>query len=254
MIPTVPLSAVLIVKNAEATLDRTLVSAAFCDEIVVLLDAGSSDRSRAIAESRGARVHTRTFDDFAAQKNHAVSLARNEWVLSLDADEQVTPELAAEIQRLIGSAASASSAASAYRIRRRTYFLNRLLRFGGHQSDRPVRLFRRSAARFEGRVHEEVRVKGSTRDLTAPLLHFTTASAREYFRKLNHYTDLEAQALQAGGSLFWKPTGRFVQKYLAQLGFLDGWAGFVYAVLSGYYEFVRQAKFWQKSQNISANM
>ncbi len=260
------LTAVLIAKNAEATLERTLASVAFCDEIVVL-DSGSSDRTAAIAALHGARVHLRTFDSFAAQKNHAVSLASHDWILSIDADEAVTPELAAEIRRVLadGPDAADTGVAAGYRIPRRTFFMGQALRFGGHQSDRPVRFFRRSAGSFAGKIHEEVRVEGRVDRLRSPLLHYTTLTAKDYLRKLNHYTDLEVESLrdrsQDGGQgagrrsdIWLRPIARFGQKYFLQLGLADGWAGFVYAFLSGYYEFVRLAKFWNKPGNLSANI
>lgn len=263
----VRLSAVYIVKNGAETLRRSLESTAFCDEVIVL-DSGSSDASREIAAAAGAKVHERAFDDFASQKNHAVGLAVGDWILSVDADEVVTPELAVEIRRAAAgtdrvepdAVPAAGASITAYQVKRHTYFLGSLLRFGGHQSDRPVRLFRKIAGRFEGRVHEEVRVTGRVGRLTAPLLHHSTRTVKEYCAKLNHYTDLEAErmgesaAAPKASAILLKPWARFAQKYLLQLGFADGWPGFVYAGLSGYYELVRQAKFWQKSKNYSANI
>lgn len=248
------LSAVIITKNAEPTIADTLESLRFCDEVIVL-DSGSSDRTREIAAGRGARVEVRPFDDFASQKNAAVALAAGEWVFSIDADEAVPPGLADEI-----SAAVRRGDRAVYRVRRDTTFMGRTLRYGGHQSDRPIRLFPRQSARFEGGVHEALCTELPVRTLRSPLRHRSTPDIREYMKKLRHYTDLEACRLEASGirvrrrTVAFKPFARFLQKYVVQLGFADGSMGLVYALLSGYYEFVRQAKFWQITRNDSANI
>ncbi len=250
------LSAVIIVKNAELTLPATITSLGFCDEVIVL-DSGSSDRSREIAQMLGAQVSERTFDNFAAQKNYAISLASGDWVLSIDSDEVVIADLAREIRAVIERP---EAAGAAFRVRRRTTFLGKVLRFGGHQSDRPIRIFAKGSGRFVGEVHETFEAAGKIEQLKSVLLHHSTATVKEYLRKLNHYTDLEVKQVEVSAALptrtkvVLKPLARFAQKYLIELGFADGQIGLVYAVLSGYYELIRQAKLWQKSKNYSANI
>lgn len=250
------LSAVLIVRNAELTLARALKSVAFCRERVVV-DSGSTDGSAAVARGHGAEVFVRAFDNFASQKNDAIGRTSSDWVFSIDADEEAPPALADEIRSRIESDGGRFAA---YRLARRTFFFGKEIRYAGHQDDRPVRLFRKSRARFAGNVHETVVVDGPIGDLRTPLNHFTTATAGDYFKKLRLYTDLETQTLSDRArpvrrrDLWLRPWLRFGEKYVWKLGFLDGWTGFVYSSLSGYYEFVRYAKFWEKSHNLSDKM
>ncbi len=250
------ISLAMIVRNEQAVVARALSSAGFCGDRVVV-DSGSTDGTIAAARALGARVYERRFDDFASQKNHAVSLCEGPWVLVLDADETVPPELAAEIQARVRADAGRYAA---YRIPRSTYFMRGRMRFGGHQDDRPVRLFLKSAAAFEGRVHETVQVAGLIGDIRSSLRHDSTATAGQFLNKLHLYTDLEAAALADRGrkprrtDLALRPPLRFAEKYVLKAGFLDGRTGFVYAALSAYYEFVRQAKFCEKSLRLSDNI
>ncbi|MBI3252147.1 MAG: glycosyltransferase family 2 protein [Candidatus Omnitrophica bacterium] len=243
------LSAVLITRNEEDKIGSCLKNLSFCDEIIVV-DSGSTDGTVAGAERHGARVVVKPFVDFASQKNFAVAQARGEWILSVDADEIVTPALREEIRGCLER-----PSAAAYSLVRRNFIFGKRLRFGGSGHDEPVRLFRKGRARFEGLVHETLRVDGAVGRLTAPLLHYSTADVRSFFRKLSLYAELEARSLvrgKAGMPLssrgLWKPVGRFSQRYFIWGGFLDGAPGFIFAVLSGYYEFVREAIFWEMQE------
>ncbi len=240
------LSAVLIVKNEEKNIADCLEALAFADEIIVV-DSGSSDRTLELARAKGAKTSTRAFDDFASQKNYAAGQASYEWILSIDADERVSEPLRAEILNTIAS----SEARDAYAVHRKTNFFGRDFRASGLQDDAPIRLFRRGRARFENPVHEIVRVDGRTGKLKAPLYHRSFQTIKEHLAKLQHYTEVEAQKsvrLKKTGFLsafFMRPFYRFFSLYVLKLGFRDGLPGFFYAVLSGYYEWVRQMKIWE---------
>jgi len=239
------LSAVIITKNEEALLADCLRSLSFCDETVVV-DSGSDDGTVRIAEACGARIFKREFDNFAEQKNYAVSKASGDWVLSIDADERIPAALAEEIR-----AAVRSGQFFAYAVPRRTYFLGKLLKYGGSLNDRPVRLFRKASAAFQSPVHETLRIEGETGSLNTAMVHLTGDTVGRYLNKLNHFTDLEARKLRGRGkplsvpSMLAMPLLRFFQVYFVKRGLLDGHAGFVYALWSGYYEFIRHAKHHQ---------
>jgi glycosyltransferase involved in cell wall biosynthesis len=240
------LSAVVITRNEEARIGRCLTSLSFCDEIVVV-DSGSDDQTTLEAAKLGARVLVRPFDDFASQKNFAVSQARGTWVLSVDADEVAAPGLGEEILRVL----QAAEVFAAYALPRHNFIFGKRLRFGGNGKDAPIRLFRKGRAVFEGLVHESLRVEGAVGRLKGTLLHYSTSDMRRYFQKLTLYAALEAERLQEQKARFSfftlcsKPVGRFFQRYIVQGGFLDGTPGFLFAAFSGYYEFVRYAIFWE---------
>lgn len=224
------LSIVVITRNEEANIAACLRSVAFADEVVVV-DSGSTDATVAIAREMGARVvGTADWPGFGPQKNRALELARGDWVLSLDADERVGPELAEEIK-----AAVRQDGASAFEIPRLTQFCGQWIRHCGWTPDHVLRLFRRGSARFsDDLVHERVvtNTQGTPRRLLNPLLHYSYPSPGHYWRKLEHYSQAWAAQRHAEGRT--TSMGRavlsgvvaFVRSYFLRLGFLDGAMGF----------------------------
>jgi glycosyltransferase involved in cell wall biosynthesis len=215
------------------------------DEIVVL-DSDSTDATVAIAERFGARVATRPFDDFGRQKQAALERATGEWILSIDADERVTPELAREIARAVRD----PGAADGYWVRRTMVYLGRRLRFGGAGSEWILRLARRDRVRVAPlAVHEHLVVAGRTERLRGDLDHIKYRELREHIDTINRYTELAADRKRAAGRRFslrhylrleWEIASRLVFK----LGILDGRAGVIHAVMAGVYAFVQYAKLW----------
>jgi glycosyltransferase involved in cell wall biosynthesis len=246
------LAAAVITRNEGRNIRACLEGLRFCDEIVVV-DSGSADGTREAAREFTPRVFERPFDNFADQKNHAVSLAEADWVLSVDADERVPAELAREVREAVGR-----PGASAYRIPRRSVVFGRRLRFGAGAGDAPIRLFRKDAAVYRGAVHEVPEVRGAVGRLRHALLHHSTPDASTYMRKLNHYTALEARLFQERGARFhfrdvWlRPFGRFIQQAFVRGGVLDGRTGLVFALLGAYYECIRHLKFWEMSREKAA--
>jgi glycosyltransferase involved in cell wall biosynthesis len=231
----VRLSAVIVAQDEEANLPGCLASVRFCDE-VVLLDGGSRDRTRELAREAGARVFERPFDQFAAQHQHALSLARGAWILSIDADERATGQLALAARR-IADEPPREGAPVAYALPFKNHLAGRWLRFGGLWPDRHLRLFQRAACSYDPArpVHEKLLVNGITQTLDAPVLHYTWTSARHCLEKSERYGERAARGLFAQGRRgsvvrsIASPSWRFLRGYLLRLGLLDGSAGFCVA-------------------------
>ena len=248
-----PLSLVIITRNAAHELAECLASAAFAAETIVV-DSGSSDDTAAIAMRSGARVIEHAWEGFGPQKNFAVLQARHDWVLCLDADERVTPELAASISALFApgtpaEAAFSQPAAAAYTIARRNRFLGRWLSHGEGYPDWNVRLFDRKRARWsDDLVHEKVVTESAVSRLRGDLLHASAESIDDYIAKQNRYTTVQAGQMYAQGKrasvlqLMLSPAARFFRYYVIRLGFLDGAAGFAHIAIGAFASFLKYAK------------
>lgn len=239
------LSAVVITRDEEKNIGQCLEGLAFCDETVVV-DSGSRDRTVPLARALGAVVYENAFRDFASQKNAAISKARYPWVLLIDADERVSPALAVEIRAVLQE-----TKAEGYTFRRENRIFGRRMRHGANAHDRQLRLVRKEKAFFEGAVHERIFLQGKIGCLKNPLSHDSTPTLRDYMRKLNVYTALEAGAMAEGSVEFsekklkQRPLLLFFYQHFFRRGFLDGLEGFLFNGLSAYYEFVRYAKRWE---------
>ena len=238
-----PLSAVIIAKNAARQLPECLESLAFCDEILVV-DSGSDDGTVALAQSRGARVIEAEWRGFGPQKRYAVEQAAHDWVLCVDADERVSPELRSAIERALAAPAKA-----AYRFPRCNRFLDRYLRHGEGYPDWSLRLFDRRRARWsDDAVHEKVLTDAEVGTLTGDLLHDSAETLDAYLAKQNRYTTLAAQqAFDAGRranalQLLLSPLVRFVKFYFFRLGLLDGVPGLIHILIGCGNSFAKYAK------------
>ncbi len=244
------ISAVILTKNEEQNLPRCLESLRWVDEILVL-DSESTDKTVETAKKLGATVYRLPWEGFGKQKQKGVELAAGEWVLSIDADEVVTPALQVEIT----SRVSTENGTVGYYLKRRAYFLGRFVRHGGWYPDWVLRLFQKGKGRFTPvPVHESVILDGPVGRLDADLLHFTDPNFSHYLAKLNRYTDLSAQEFfERGkrGSLFKilaNPAAKFFSQYFLKAGFLDGRAGFILACASAFHVFSKYVKLWELSQ------
>ena len=241
--PVNPLSAVLITRNAAAVLESCLDSLAFVDEIVVV-DSASTDGTRELAERKGARVVQKDWLGFGRQKQFAVEQARNDWVLCLDADERVSPQLAASIK-----SALAAPSSPVYRMPRRNRFLGRWLAHGEGYPDWSPRLFNRMNARWsDDLVHEKVLFAVTPGTLEGDLMHDSSDDLATYLERQNRYTTLAArQALEQGKSagvfhLLCSPVVRFIKFYLMRLGFLDGLPGLLHISIGCMNSYLKYAK------------
>ena len=251
------LSVVLITLNEAANLPRTLASVDGLVEHglgeIIVLDSGSTDSTLDIARSFGARVFTEPWKGFGAQKNSAISHATADWILSLDADEEVSPALASEIQSLLAG----NPAFNAYLIPRLNHFLGAPLRYGGYWPDPKLRLFRRGTARFSDRpVHETMQSDEPVGRLRAHLIHHCYPTLAEYLEHMHRYSTLAAQTLLDSGRvgsssiwLFWNalvnPAATFLYNYVFRLGFLDGRAGLLQHINHSIYIHWKFAKAWR---------
>jgi len=241
--PRAPVSAVLITRDAAPVLDACLESLGFADEIVVV-DSASADATVEIAQRRGARVVQKEWLGFGRQKQFAVDQAKNDWVLCLDADERVSPELAASIQ-----AALAAPVSPVYRMARRNRFLGRWLSHGEGYPDWSPRLFNRMNARWsDDLVHEKVLFAVTPGTLKGDLLHDSSDTLSAYLDRQNRYTTLAAQqAFELGRiagalHLLASPVVRFFKFYVFRLGFLDGVAGLLHISIGCMNSYLKYAK------------
>jgi glycosyltransferase involved in cell wall biosynthesis len=245
------ISATIITLNEERNIARAIQSLVCADEILIV-DSGSTDRTREIAVALGARVIEEPWRGYAAQKNLAACSAKHDWILSLDADEQLSPELALQI----GELKKSGPRFDGYSFPRLAQYLGRWIHHSGWYPDRKVRLYDRRKAKWAGEyVHESVRVEGSIGELNGKLLHYTCASLSEHMRTLDRYTTLAAQEVAARNQpvpisrLIIDPAWTFFRTYLLQRGFLDGREGLAIAWMAGLYTFLKYAKAYFRNAN-----
>jgi glycosyltransferase involved in cell wall biosynthesis len=249
------LSVCIITLNEETNIVRTLESVKSLAGEIVVVDSGSTDRTVALAESYGARVFVEPWKGFAPQKNSALAKASHDWILSLDADEEVSPELAASIQKLLSGQAAPQF--DGYRMARRNLYLNRWIRRSGYYPDRKLRLVKRGAAEFENRaVHEDMKMTAATGLLDGDLIHHAYPTLEGFVEHANRYSSLGAQMVaderKARFSVIdivLRPLVRFVYGYFFRLGFLDGREGLLVHLIHASYVSWKYAKAWELSKD-----
>lgn len=241
------LSVTVITKNEAANIGAALASVRFADE-VVLVDSMSTDDTVTIARQYTDRVVMRDWPGYIDQKNYAASIARHDWILSLDADERVTPELAADIQRLLAD----DPREAAYRIPRVTFHLGRWIRTTDWYPDFQTRLYDRRRARWTGRyVHETVTVDGDLGRVRGELQHYAYRDIAEHLDTIDRYTTDAARQMHESGrragllQIAGHPPLAFLRNYIARGGVRDGAVGFVISALNSYYVFLKFAKLWE---------
>ena len=248
---------VVITLNEERNIERCLRSVPFADE-VILADTGSTDRTCEIAKKMGARVFVSSWMGFGPHKAWAADQAACEWILSLDADEALSPELAAEIQSWL---TRDLSEVDAFSCPRKSFHLGRWILHGGWYPDRQIRLFHRHRAQWNAApLHEKIEAKSKTelrlKKLHHPILHWVFKDLSHQVIANDRYSGLGTQSLIAKGARFslmkllFKPIGKFVECYIIKRGFMDGLPGFIIAVGAAYSIFLKFAKLWE-SENVS---
>jgi glycosyltransferase involved in cell wall biosynthesis len=242
------LTVTVITRNEAANIEAALASVAWADEIVVV-DSESTDDTVAIARRRASRVEVKPWPGYSAQKNYAASLARNDWILSLDADERVSPALASEIQTLLRS----EPPHRGYRVPRLSYYLGRWIRGTDWYPDYQLRLYDRRAGEWNGRtVHESVTLKGEPGHLDNDLQHFPYRNISHHLQTIDRYTTLAAEQMRADGrtpsiaAIVLHPPFAFLRNYILRGGFRNGSAGLLVSMLNSYYVFLKLAKAWEK--------
>jgi glycosyltransferase involved in cell wall biosynthesis len=237
----------MIAKNEAADIGAALASVAFADEIVVV-DSHSTDETAAIARRYTDRVIVRDWAGYVDQKNYAASIAAHDWILSLDADERITPALAEEVRSLL----AAEPPLRGYRVPRVTFHLGRWMRTTDFYPDYQTRLYDRRAARWRGKyVHESVSVDGQVGRLRHELEHYSYRDLRDHLDRINKYTSLAARQMHESGrragplDLLVHPPAAFLRNYVLRRGFLDGGAGLTLSLVNAYSVFLKFAKLWE---------
>ncbi len=235
------ISAAIITLNESRNIKRLLKSLYFCDEIVVV-DTGSTDDTVSIARKMGAKIKKIKFKDFSHAKNTAVSACRCDYILSVDADEEISENLAKKIISEINS----ESALDGYWIKRDTYFLGRIIKHCGWGGDYQLRLFKRGKGKFDGKqVHESLIVEGKTGRIFKPIIHYSYPDSFQYFEKMNRYTSIQAKTKKSPFiflKMIFSPAFKFIKMYFLKLGFMDGFQGFILCAYSALSEFVKFSK------------
>ena len=241
------LSVTVITKNEGANLGAALESVPWADEVVVV-DSASTDNTVGVGRRFTDRVVVREWAGYVDQKNHAASLASHDWILSLDADERVTPDLGAEIRSVLSS----GPAHAAFRMPRVTWHLGRWIRTTDWYPDHQVRLYDRRSARWTGRyVHEAVSVNGTVGDLRGEIEHRPYRDIADHLETIDRYTTYAARQMHEGGrrsglaEMAGHPPLAFLRNYIAHGGFRDGAPGFIISALNTYYVFLKFAKLWE---------
>lgn len=273
------LSVVIITFNEEGNIGRTLASVqplvADGKGEIIVVDSGSTDRTVEIAKSYGAKVFVEQWKGYAAQKNSAIDKAVGEWILSLDADEEVTEELRKALDltlvfmqqkslpdcdsdwlhNLVGIRDPDHTAG--FRIRRRNFFLGRPLRWGGYFPDAKLRMVRKEVGKFESRlVHEDIVVPAAAiAEIWSPILHHAYPTLSDYIDHMNHYSSLGAEMVVAKGKVRFsflnivvRPMLTFIYNYFFRLGFLDGREGLLLHLYHSVYVSWKYAKAWERSR------
>ena len=240
------LSVTIITRDEADRLEEAVASVAFADEIVVV-DSESTDGTAELARRLSCRVITREWPGYAPQKNFAAAAASHDWILSLDADERVSPELAREIQSLL----SGAPGAAAYRVPRVSFYLGKWIRSTDWYPDYQVRLYDRRAASWAGgHVHESVRAQGETGRLRGELRHLPYRDLSHHLRTIDRYTALAAVQMREEGrrvtlaGLVARPAGALLRNYVLRGGFRQGGVGLIVSVLNSYYVFLKFARLW----------
>ncbi|MFL6281341.1 MAG: glycosyltransferase family 2 protein [Vicinamibacterales bacterium] len=244
------LTVTVITRDEAANIAAALQSVAWADEIIVV-DSHSTDETASIARALATRVEIREWPGYSAQKNYAASLASHDWILSLDADERVTPELAEEIRELLRK----GPAECGYRIPRVTWYLGRWIRSTDWYPDYQLRLYDRRSSRWNGRrVHESVESDRPPGRLRHELQHYAYRDLSHHLATIDTYTSLAAEQWLSEGrrtgavEMFFHPRFAFIRNYLLRGGFRDGAAGLLVSRMNAYYVFLKFAKLWELQQ------
>ncbi len=240
------ISAVVLTKNEEKNIVDCLESLSWCDEVIIV-DDNSEDRTAEIAKKMGAKVFTRNLDnDFSKQRNYGLEKANGDWILFIDADERISKELKEEIKFKIKN-----DKVDSYLIKRVDTIWGRKLKYGENGNIVLLRLARKNNGKWEGKVHEEWKVKGSVGEFKNSILHYPHPTISEFLKEINDYTDIRAKELSEKGiksdfiSILLYPTAKFLKNYFLKLGFLDNIQGLVFAIMMSFHSFLVRGKLWQ---------
>jgi (heptosyl)LPS beta-1,4-glucosyltransferase len=239
------ISVIVITKDEERNISDCLSSVQWADEIIVV-DSESTDKTIELAKQFTDKIFTKKWEGYVPQKRYAMSLAKNDWILSIDADERITPKLNEEIQNLD------SDDFSGFRIRRKNFLMNKEITSCGWEKDYQLKLVRRDKADLNDRlVHEKFIVEGNVGTLNSPMLHYTFSSFTDYLNKINYYTSLKAQEIfkskkKIGGwTIFSHTVSAFFAFFFLRKGFMDGVYGLIISLLHSVSTMMNYVKLWE---------
>ncbi len=238
------LSACLITFNEQRNLPRVLASLADVADEILIVDSGSNDKTCEIARQHDAKIITRDWTDYADQRNFAAAQAAYDWILALDADEELSERLRDSIRKW----KSGQPLHGVYEMNRLTWYLGAWVRHSGWYPDRKKRLYQRDAARFQGKVHEALRFNGVPGRLEGELYHYPVSSFADHIANVNYYTTLAATELHEKGKRVWRPgmwlapAWSWLQTFLLQRGFLDGRRGWLIARMAAHSVYLKYKK------------
>lgn len=243
------ISVTIITLNEEQNIRACLESVQWADEILIS-DSGSADKTVQICKGYGANVFNDEWQGFGSQKNLIASRAKNNWVLNVDADERITPDLKAEIELVLNN-----GSCEGYNIPRKNFFGDKWIKHCGWYPDYNLRLYRKDKARFNERaVHEAVQIDGKVGCLKSPLKHYTYKNISDYLKRMDRYSTLAAEEMLKNGKtagiadLILRPCFTFFKMLFLQKGFLEGYSGIVLSGLYSSYTFSKYAKLWEMSK------
>jgi glycosyltransferase involved in cell wall biosynthesis len=241
-------SVYMITYNNEETVERALKSVTWTNEIVIV-DSFSNDRTVEIGRKFTDKLFQRKWPGHRDQYQFAADLTTHEWIMFVDADEEISPELAAEIRQELNGKLEGVDGFFVYR---RTFYLGRWIRYGGWYPDGEIRLYRRNKGKWEGGLHARVVIEGTVKSLKGKYLHYTYRNISDQIQTIDKYSTTAAKDLVLSTTSFslihllLNPIFRFLRDYILKLGFLDGIPGLVIAVSTAYYAFIKYAKLWER--------
>jgi glycosyltransferase involved in cell wall biosynthesis len=242
-------SVYMITYNNEETIERALKSVTWANEIVIV-DSFSNDRTVEIGRKFTDKLFQRKWPGHRDQYQYAADLTTHEWIMFVDADEEVSPELAEEVRRELGGGAEEVKGFFVYR---RTFYLGRWIRYGGWYPDGEIRLYRRDKGRWEGGLHAKVVVNGKVRSLKNQYLHYTYRNISDQIQTIDRYSQIAVEDMLESGEKFsllkllLHPPFRFIKEYLFKSGFRDGMPGFIIVVATMFFVFIKYAKLWEST-------
>jgi len=247
MTETIPISVYIITYNNRRTIERCLKSLGWAEELVIV-DSFSTDGTYEICKRYTARAYQREWKGHREQYQYAADLTTKDWIMFVDADEEVPPELVEEIRTELNGE---KEGLDGFFIYRHTYYLGRWIRYGGWYPDGEIRLYRRNKGRWEGGLHAKVVVEGKVDPLKNQYLHYTYHDISDQIQTIDRYSKIAAEDLAQSGEKFslfkllFHPPFRFIKEYLFKSGFRDGLAGLIIIVSTMFYVFIKYAKLWE---------
>jgi len=237
----------MITYNNEETIERALRSVTWANEIVIV-DSFSNDRTVEVGRKFTDKIFQRKWPGHRDQYQYAADLTTHEWIMFVDADEEISPELAAEIRQELNGKLEGVDGFFVYR---RTFYLGRWIRYGGWYPDGEIRLYRRNKGSWEGGLHARVVIKGTVKSLKGKYLHYTYRNISDQIQTIDKYSRIAAEDMLQQGETFslfkllFHPPFRFIKEYFFKSGFRDGLPGLVIVISTMYYVFIKYAKLWE---------